>query len=99
KGWPRPGLDRQRILEMCGSGILVTGFHGGNSNSSTGDFSYGIEGFAFKDGTIIHPVREMLITGNFLTLWNNLTAAGEDARSCMSKLIPTLAFSNVDFSA
>ncbi len=99
KGWPQPGLDRQSILEMCGSGILVTGFNGGNSNSSTGDFSYGIEGFAFKDGKILHPVREMLITGNFLTLWNNLTAAGEDARSCMSKLIPTLAFSNVDFSA
>ena len=99
KGWPQPGLDRQRILEMCGSGILVTGFNGGNSNSSTGDFSYGIEGFAFEDGKILHPVREMLITGNFLTLWNSLTAAGEDARSCMSKLIPTLAFSNVDFSA
>ena len=25
-------------------GILVTGFNGGNNNSSTGDFSYGIEG-------------------------------------------------------
>lgn len=98
-GWPRAGLDRQDILDICGSGILVTGFNGGNSNSSTGDFSYGIEGFAFKDGKITHPVREMLITGNFLTLWNNLIAAGEDARACMSKLIPTLAFSNVDFSA
>ena len=98
-GWPRAGLGRQDILDICGSGILVTGFNGGNSNSSTGDFSYGIEGFAFKDGKITHPVREMLITGNFLTLWNNLIAAGEDARACMSKLIPTLAFSNVDFSA
>ena len=98
-GWPRPGLSRDDILQMCGSGILVTGFNGGNSNSSTGDFSYGIEGFAFENGKITHPVREMLVTGNFLTLWNNLTAAGEDARGCMSKLIPTLAFSNVDFSA
>ena len=97
--WPKAGLSRREILEMCGSGILVTGFNGGNSNSSTGDFSYGIEGFAFEDGKITHPVREMLITGNFLTLWNNLIAAGEDARGCMSKLIPTLAFSNVDFSA
>lgn len=97
--WPKAGLGRQDILEMCGDGILVTGFNGGNSNSSTGDFSYGIEGFAFKDGKIAYPVREMLITGNFLTLWNNLIAAGEDARGCMSKVIPTLAFSNVDFSA
>ncbi|MCR4864869.1 MAG: TldD/PmbA family protein [Bacteroidales bacterium] len=99
QAWPRPGLTQTDILEMCGSGILVTGFNGGNSNSSTGDFSYGIEGFAFENGKITHPVREMLITGNFITLWNNLIAAGEDARGCMSKLIPTLAFSNVDFSA
>ena len=99
QAWPRPGLTQADILEMCGSGILVTGFNGGNSNSSTGDFSYGIEGFAFENGKITHPVREMLITGNFITLWNNLIAAGEDARDCMSKVIPTLAFSNVDFSA
>lgn len=99
QAWPRPGLTQTEILEMCGSGILVTGFNGGNSNSSTGDFSYGIEGFAFENGKITHPVREMLITGNFITLWNNLIAAGEDVRGCMSKVIPTLAFSNVDFSA
>ena len=92
-------LDRDEILRRVGDGILVTGFNGGNSNPSTGDFSYGIEGFRFADGKLLHPVREMLITGNFLTLWNGLLAAGEDARFCMSKLIPTLAFENVDFSS
>lgn len=86
----------QEVLEKVGEGILVTGFNGGNSNSSTGDFSYGIEGFAFAGGRILHPVREMLMTGNFLQLWNNLTDVADDARACMSKLIPTLAFSNVD---
>ena len=35
-------------LVAGGSGILVTGFNGGNSNSSTGDFSYGIEGFLIE---------------------------------------------------
>ena len=89
---------RDDVLAKAGEGILVTGFNGGNSNSTTGDFSFGIEGFYFKDGIILHPVREMLITGNFITLWNNLFAAAEDARPCMSKIIPTLAFSNVDFS-
>lgn len=96
--WPEPGMDREKIMRKCRNGILVTGFNGGNSNSSTGDYSFGIEGFAFKDGKITHPVKEMLITGNLIDLWNNLTAAGDDARLCMSKLIPTLAFSNVDFS-
>lgn len=96
--WPKPGLDRGKILAMCGDGILVTDFNGGNSNPATGDFSYGVEGYLFRDGKIVEPVSEMVVTGNFLTLWSRLIAAGDDARSCMSKLIPTLAFSNVDFS-
>ena len=90
---------REDVLRKAGDGILVTGFNGGNSNSATGNFSYGIEGFLVKEGKIVHPVREMLITGNFLSLWGNLLAAAEDARPCLSKLIPSLAFTNVDFSA
>ena len=97
--WPRKGLGRREILEMCGEGILVTGFNGGTSNSATGNFSYGIEGFAFKDGRITHPIRDMVMTGSFLDLWSHLTACGDDARLCQSKLVPTLAFSQVDFSA
>lgn len=96
--WPQAGLDRAAILKLCGEGILVTGFNGGNSNAATGDYSFGIEGFAFKDGKLTHPVREMLMTGNLVDLWNSLLAAGDDARPCLSKLVPTLAFENVDFS-
>lgn len=96
--WPVAGLDTAAIMRRCRNGILVTGFNGGNSNSSTGDYSFGIEGFAFKDGRITHPVREMLITGNFIDLWNHLVAVGDNARLCMSKLIPTIAFEDVDFS-
>ncbi len=87
---------RDDVLRKVGNGILITGFNGGNSNTSTGDFSYGIEGFAFEDGVITHPVREMLVTGNFIDLWNNLTDVADDARLCLSKLIPTLAFQNID---
>jgi PmbA protein len=87
------------ILKLCGSGIYVTGFNGGNCNPVTGDFSYGVEGFAFSKGKITHPVREMLITGNLVELWNNLAAAGNDARECARWQIPTLAFEGVSFSA
>lgn len=96
--WPTEGLDKASIMNMCGSGILVTEFNGGNSNSATGDFSYGIEGYLFNEGKIVKPVSEMLVTGNYLELWKNFLASGSDSRSCMSKLIPTLAFSNVDFN-
>ena len=90
---------REDVLRKAGTGILVTDFNGGNSNPATGNFSYGIEGFYFKDGKIVHPVREMLITGSFLDLWNKLLAAADDARPCLSKLVPTLAFNDVDFSS
>ena len=87
------------ILNSCGSGIYITGFNGGNCNQTTGDFSYGVEGFAFKNGKITHPVREMVITGNIVSLWKNIIAAGTDARMCTRWQIPTLAFKEADFSA
>jgi PmbA protein len=87
------------ILKLCGNGIYVTGFNGGNCNPVTGDFSYGVEGFAFKNGNITHPVKEMLITGNMMELWNNLVAVGADARESARWQIPTIAFEGVSFSA
>lgn len=93
-----PGLDRNGLMQMCGNGILVTDFNGGNCNPATGDFSYGISGQLFQNGEIVRPVNEMLITGNFLPLWKNLIGAGSDVRRCAGKLIPSLAFCEVDFS-
>lgn len=79
-------------------GILVTGFNGGNCNSSTGDFSYGIEGFLIEGGKLTQPVNEMNITGNMLELWQSLVAVGNDARLSSSWRIPSLAFEGVSFS-
>ena len=79
-------------------GILVTGFNGGNSNSSTGDFSYGIEGFLIENGKLTQPVSEMNVTGNLITLWNSLVATGNDPRLNSSWRIPSLVFEGVDFS-
>ena len=92
-------VSLQTILKKCSNGILVTGFNGGNCNPVTGDFSFGVEGFAFSKGKITHPVREMLITGNMIDLWNNLLAAGNDYRPSARWQIGTLAFENVSFSA
>ncbi len=89
----------EELMRQCGSGILVTGFNGGNCNSATGDFSYGVEGMVFEDGKIVAPVHEMVITGNMTELWNRLEAVGNDARPCTARQVPSLAFRDVDFSA
>ena len=86
------------LMREMDSGILVTGFNGGNCNGATGDFSYGIEGFRFRGGKIIHPVREMNITGNVVSLWNNLALAGKDPQKWAKWQIPSLAFENINFN-
>ena len=92
-------IAQKDILDLCGSGILVTDFNGGNCNSATGDFSYGVSGFLFENGKITSPIDSMLITGNMTDLWSNLLAAGSDPVPGMSRQVPTLAFKDVTFNA
>ena len=90
--------DLDALVKSLKKGILVTGFNGGNCNSSTGDFSYGIEGFLIENGEMVKPVSEMNITGNMYDLWSNLIEVGSDVRLDSSWRIPSLVFANVDFS-
>jgi len=95
----KPGdLDLEGLIATVERGIFVTGFNGGNSNGSTGDFSYGIEGFLVENGKLALPVAEMNITGNFKEVWNNLVAAGNDVRLDSSWRLPSLVFENISFS-
>jgi PmbA protein len=95
----KPGeKDLDSIIAGTERAILVTGFNGGNSNGSTGDYSYGIEGFLVESGKLTQPVSEMNITGNFKDLWNNLSAVGNDVYTGSSWRLPSLVFDNVDFS-
>jgi PmbA protein len=90
--------DLEGLIAIVEKGILVTGFNGGNSNGSTGDYSFGIEGFLIEDGKIVRPVSEMNITGNMKDLWSGIIEAGNDVYRNTSWLMPSVLFSNVDFS-
>lgn len=95
----KPGdKNLEGLIADVRKGILVTGFNGGNSNSTSGDFSYGIEGFLIENGKLTQPVNEMNVTGNMLTLWASLVAVGNDPRMSSSWRIPSLVFEGVDFS-
>ena len=93
-----PEITLENVLKVSGKGILVTGFNGGNSNSSSGDFSFGIQGFYFENGVILHPIKEMNITGNIVELWNSLKITGDDPKRGSRWLIPTLMFESVTFN-
>jgi PmbA protein len=88
----------KEMIPIIEKGILVTGFNGGNCNSSSGGFSFGIEGFLIENGKLSQPVSEMNITGNMLTLWKNLEEVGNDPMLNNAFQIPSLLFNDVNFS-
>ena len=95
----RPGNNNfEGMLAEMSDGIWVTGFNGGNCNSTTGDFSFGVEGFLIEKGLISQPISEMNITGNMLDLWHKLSAIGNDPRPNTSWRVPSLMFTDVNFN-
>jgi PmbA protein len=76
----------------------VTGFLGGNSNGTTGDFSLGVRGFAIRGGRLAEPIGEMNVSGNHLELWKRLAAVGDDPYPYSALRTPTLVFEGVQLA-
>ncbi|NIM59888.1 MAG: TldD/PmbA family protein [Candidatus Aminicenantes bacterium] len=85
----------KEIMKDLGRGIFITGFIGGNSNSTTGDASVGIFGKLFENGKPIQTVAEMNIAGNHLEFWNNLIEVANDPWVYSSWRTPSLVFKDV----
>jgi len=90
--------SQDELINQIGKGILITGFNGGNSNSTTGDFSFGISGFLFEDGQISKPINEMNISGNAKTFWKQLIELGNDPYIYSAVQVPALVFEGISFS-
>lgn len=96
--WRLGPRSQSDLLREMGDGILVTGFLGGNSNGTTGDFSLGVRGFRVHAGRVAGPVGEMNVSGNHLELWRRLAAVGNDPYPYSSMRTPTLVFDAVQFA-
>jgi PmbA protein len=92
----KKSLDQ--LVAEIDKGILVRGFIGGNSNSTTGDFSLGVYGTLIEKGKLGGAVSEMNISGNHLELWKQLVAVGSDPWPYSSMLTPSLVFDDVQFA-
>ena len=96
--WALGDKAQAALLADMKDGILVTGFLGGNSNSTTGDFSFGVQGYRVRGGQIAEPVGEMNISGNQADLWKRLAAVGNDPYPYSAGRTPTLVFDGVQFA-
>ncbi len=85
----------EEIMKDLGRGIFITGFIGGNSNSTTGDASIGIIGKLFEGGVPVQTVAEMNIADNHLQFWHKLIEAANDPWLYSSYRMPSLVFGDV----
>ena len=96
--WALGDKAQAALLADMKVGILITGFLGGNSNGTTGDFSFGVQGYRVRGGQLAEPVAEMNISGNQADLWKRLVAVGNDPYPYSSGRTPTLVFEGVQFA-
>ncbi len=96
--WKLGPKPQEGLLADLKEGIFVTGFLGGNSNGTTGDFSLGVQGFRIRGGRLAEPVGEMNIAGNHLEFWKRLAAVGNDPYPYSALRTPTLVFEGVQFA-
>jgi PmbA protein len=96
--WTLGARSQPELLAELRDGILVTGFLGGNSNGTTGDFSLGVRGFRVRGGALAEPVGEMNVSGNHLELWKRLAAVGNDPYRYSAMRTPTLVFEGVQLA-
>jgi PmbA protein len=79
-------------IDRC---MLITDFIGGNSNSTTGDFSVGVIGKLFNNGEFVQNIAEMNIADNHLNFWNKLVEVGNDPWIYSQARLPSLVFDGV----
>ena len=95
---PPGAASQDQLLERMQEGILVTSFLGGNSNTTTGDYSFGVQGFRVEKGRKAGPVSEMNISGNLGELFTKLVALGNDPYPYSRIRMPTLLFEGIQFA-
>lgn len=88
----------EEIIASIDKGIYVMGLLGGNSDTTSGDFSHGVMGYAIEGGKLTVPIGEMNITGNHTKLWDRLIEVGNDPYPYSRVLTPTLVFDDVSVS-
>jgi PmbA protein len=91
--------DLAGLTAMIDRGIYITeamGMH--TANPISGDYSVGISGLWIENGVFMHPVKEVVISGNILDLFRNIVMIGEDIRFYGNIGTPYVLADKIDIS-
>ena len=73
-----PGAqDRDALIAMAGTGLLVREMFGPSLNPTTGDYSVGVSGTAIRGGALAEPVSEVTIAGNLRDVFKSLVPGSD----------------------
>ncbi len=71
--------DPEEIVRQTPSGVYVAQLGGGQVNTATGDFVFGMtEAYLIEDGRITEPLRDANLIGNGPEVLRNIDAVGTD---------------------
>jgi PmbA protein len=89
----------EELLQLEEEALLITevkGLHAG-FNSSTGDFSFQSVGFLYQNGKRIHPVEEIVVSGNVLKSFLKVKGLSDRYdHDGSSVLVPDILVSEID---
>jgi PmbA protein len=92
------GASPRALVADAPRAIRVDGFLGGNTNATTGDFSFGIHGALLERGEVVQNLSEMNVAGNIFELLSHYVAAADDPWTFSAWRCPSLLFDAVQFS-
>ncbi len=97
---PSEGSSADGLVKSLKKGIVVLGAMGVHTaNPVSGDFSVGISGLWVENGEVAYPIKEAVISGNVLELFNKVEAVGSDLKFYGSTGSPSLLIGEMDVSA
>jgi PmbA protein len=96
--WQLGKHDLAALAKEIGNGILIDRFLGGNSNSTTGEISFGCGGMVIKNGELTDAVSEVNLSSNITQIWKDLVLVGNDPYRESSSACPSCVFENVQLS-
>ncbi len=91
--------DFMSLVKNTIKGIYVfetMGMH--TANPISGEFSVGVSGLWIENGEIKQPIKEAMISGNILDLFNKIVLIGDDLRFYGNIGSPSLLIEGIDIS-
>jgi len=70
--------DWHEMLQMLGTGLVVTQFQGGKTDPASGNWTQAVRGLWVEDGHVVHAVADVTLAGTMAAMLNGIRAVGRD---------------------